>query len=408
MKGLRLRLIPNKLLFQYIALGISLVFCPAGVFADRFVYPIGNRCTVVSDGKKDSSFTLPANHVIVAAVNDSLIVENVAARGRAESDEHPAYFSIPKAFLDSSSGAPPSLTPLGVTGSFLTTGFELSGRRYKPPLDRVNYLNRSYSGDGRSMFAGINYFPLSPDNATMTNFLLRYDLRSATCQSITRSGLMVYSPTPSPDGQWVAYYGVPFESRPELYPGRLSDEKLRGMALCVVRADGGDERILVPHGAYNTSAYTKISWSPDGKTLYFEYRPAPTDPWHAIYRVSLDGTGFAKVSGNHSLAQDPCCSHDGNYLACGVEDYVKSEAGQVTVKGGVALIALQSLDMRLLTDDCGKRPKISPSGTQIIYNALSLQKSGAESLWFVDVKTGKGINLTPDRTLSTDWAFWLE
>lgn len=102
----------------------------------------------------------------------------------------------------------------------------------------------------------------------------------------------------SPDGSRLAYIEM--------------DRELGEARLVVEEVDKGNRAILasLPISKGTVPSSANLSWSPNGKSLVFEFSSDPTD--HAIYLAYADGSGVVKVVDS---AHAPAISADGRCLA---------------------------------------------------------------------------------------------
>jgi dipeptidyl aminopeptidase/acylaminoacyl peptidase len=119
-------------------------------------------------------------------------------------------------------------------------------------------------------------------------------------------------PSFSPDGNWIAYYGVDGE-----------DLWYKNMSLWVVPADGSaPPQNLTEKYDLHTSSWTINDlgqpeqvppiWSRDGKTIYF---PAVCHGSSVLYSISIDGVEFQPVIGEGGVAGSFSFDRDQHFLA---------------------------------------------------------------------------------------------
>jgi hypothetical protein len=103
----------------------------------------------------------------------------------------------------------------------------------------------------------------------------------------------------SPDGSRIAYLcSRPFDGIP---PG-LNDE------ICVINADGSNERILTKHPAAELGAV----WSPDGTKIAFTTNRTGKQE---VYVMNADGSNQVNLSNNPAGGSNPTWSPDGTKIA---------------------------------------------------------------------------------------------
>ena len=120
---------------------------------------------------------------------------------------------------------------------------------------------------------------------------------------LTTNGFYDAMPTFSPDGSRVAYLcSRPFNGTP---PGR-NDE------ICVMNADGSNERILAAHPAADLSP----AWSPDGtKITFVSNRNGNGTGNDQIYSVNADGSNLLNLSNSSTFDFTPTWSPDNSKIA---------------------------------------------------------------------------------------------
>jgi Tol biopolymer transport system component len=150
-------------------------------------------------------------------------------------------------------------------------------------------------------------------------WLLPVDPRTGLATGSERrlSPLLGDAPAISPDGRFVAF--------------ARDDSTGVGQSLLVVPVGGGKERTLV---AGMPSSIRAISWTPDGKSIYFGVNvPVPCVPewsclplgddrqrWGSIRRVAVEGNGNATVVVARARSVFPGLSPDGSTIVYGAVD----------------------------------------------------------------------------------------
>ena len=148
------------------------------------------------------------------------------------------------------------------------------------------------SPDGSAI--AVNAGPPGAGNAERGTWLIPAPLGGPPRLLVRRSGGLRWSA----DGQRIAF---------------MRPDAASGDAILVARADGGDERLLVP-AAPGIHAH-EPAWSADGAFIYFNRGPmnnnqAPTEIW----RVPSKGGEAERVVATQGIAQSPLPTPDGRAL----------------------------------------------------------------------------------------------
>jgi Tol biopolymer transport system component len=175
----------------------------------------------------------------------------------------------------------------------------------------------------------------------------------------------------SPDGQRIAF---------------MRPDPASGDAVLVARADGGEERVLVP-AAPGIHAH-EPAWSADGAYVYFDRGPmnnnqAPTEIW----RVRSDGGAPEPLFSTQGIAQSPLLTPDGRALV-----YAGDQAG------GALNLWLRPLGggrERRLTRGVGDYlvPRLSRDGRRLVCEAR-ISNGSLRSLDLRQPALGMGADLT--------------
>ena len=178
---------------------------------------------------------------------------------------------------------------------------EVRGRRARSEPDGGSGLevqsNATIGGpeispDGSAI--AVNAGPPGAGNAERGTWLIPAPLGGPPRLLVRRSGGLRWSA----DGQRIAF---------------MRPDPASGDAILVARADGGDERLLVP-AAPGIHAH-EPAWSADGAFIYFDRGPmsnnqAPTEIW----RVPSKGGEAERVVATQGIAQSPLPMPDGRAL----------------------------------------------------------------------------------------------
>ncbi len=177
----------------------------------------------------------------------------------------------------------------------------------------------SYPGAGRSLHRPV----WSPDGAWLAfrGWRSLYTVHTEFFVPVNL-GFTNTDPAWSPDGEWIAFVHLEpdLEQPGTIYVARPNGSKARE----VFRFDSQD---VVYPDALN------LSWSPDGLSLRFSFRPGDSDrdKIYGLYQVGIDGSDLQKVSDVPSRAKI-VWSPDGSKVAIshiGVSKYPKYEHGEV-------------------------------------------------------------------------------
>jgi Tol biopolymer transport system component len=126
-------------------------------------------------------------------------------------------------------------------------------------------------------------------------------------------------------------------------------ETAAGTQIFTVRPDGNDVR-QITHVAGDA---IRVDWSPDGRGIAFEI-DTPDAPYVAL--MNADGSGLTTLPGIGLFNGDPSFTPDGRWL---VYSFSNEE------HGGVASMKLDGSHQRLLINDDGSDPNVSPDGRTI-------------------------------------------
>lgn len=163
-------------------------------------------------------------------------------------------------------------------------------------------------------------------------------------------------PRPSPDGTKILFYTAA--------PGATVTD-IDTNNLWVMDADGSNQRLVLPRGAYGWTRQGHVEWSPDGRQLVMAAGGAMTTD---LYVTDADGTNPRKVTdrGPH-MAIDPSWTPDGRsllFIGCPQESptcwWWEYEVYRVDIATGV--------EQRLTNDGFADfDPYMSPDGTQVVW-----------------------------------------
>lgn len=149
-----------------------------------------------------------------------------------------------------------------------------------------NHSDLVWSPDGHELYFTANRSADSdrPENWQESD-IYAVDVESRQIRRLTERHGPDGSPTPSPDGELIAYTGI--ESHQDTY---------RNQKIYVMNRDGSGSRII--SGDYDRQA-GNLRWSPDGAGLYFNVR---RDGYANPHYVALDGGVRAVTEGKHLLS----------------------------------------------------------------------------------------------------------
>lgn len=125
-------------------------------------------------------------------------------------------------------------------------------------------------------------------------------------------GRFDYSPSWSPDGRTIAFLR---RAPPPGYPALAQ----RDTFLCVVPAEGGQERCLIrlAENVFFRANFSHLSWAKDSRSLF---APMADNEHRGIYRVSIETGEAIRVTPGNAFVLAPALSPDGRALA-----YVRRE-----------------------------------------------------------------------------------
>ncbi len=165
----------------------------------------------------------------------------------------------------------------------------------------------------------------------MRNFLLTLLLGSSFLFLSAQSTLtpemiadIVYirEPVLSPDGQTIAY-------SKRIPQGETDKPGQAFFEIHTLGVDGSGARAYItqPRSAYD------LSWSPNGKFIYFRTRRKTHDLFTQVYRIPVDGGEAEMVTGHETTVQDYALSPNGQYLAYTARD-PKTREEKLAVSNG--------------------------------------------------------------------------
>jgi len=225
--------------------------------SESLLFQEGARCRVVTNGRDEFSFVVPENLILLGLDRNDAVFLDKSVLDSPEA--HVSSASLP--WLKSCS------VRVGDESTRVLTEYSRARASVSSaPLpgrapDRFSLPILDPTGKSRMRFARhvpIESLKIVPDRRMAISLLrytrpvatgaywdgivqeiLRYDVDSGSFHQITEDGQLAFSPTPSPDGQWIAYYTIPQASNPE----KLTDydpvaRPVEGAALAVVRPDG--------------------------------------------------------------------------------------------------------------------------------------------------------------------------
>jgi len=151
-------------------------------------------------------------------------------------------------------------------------------------LGYEGYTGAEWLADGQSLVClGPRKADEHPDRALFRS-LYRLDVVTGAAQVLLEDAGSNYgSPTPSPDGKWIAFTLTP--------GGRFSFEQAM---VAVVPVGGGEVRQLTPK---LDRAAAGLKWSPDSRSVYFT---AASNGGFPLYRVPAAGGEVEKLTGSES------------------------------------------------------------------------------------------------------------
>jgi Tol biopolymer transport system component len=143
-------------------------------------------------------------------------------------------------------------------------------------------------------------------------------------------------------------------SAPATFPGRngliaFHSQTANGTQIFTVRPNGGDLR-QITHVAGDA---IRPDWSPDGRRIAFEIDTADTAQ---VALMNADGSDLVTLPGIGLFNGDPSFTPDGTRL---VYSFFNEE------HGGVASMDLDGSDQRLIIDNDGEDPNVSPDARTI-------------------------------------------
>ena len=159
-------------------------------------------------------------------------------------------------------------------------------------------------------------------------------------------------PSWSPDGEWIAY----------------SADSNGETSIRVIRAVGGDDRVIHVEGAEGTFAIFSAQISPDGTRVLFD---RGTDAGFDVFVMDVDGTDVHRLTTTGD-DYDPSWSPDGSEIAFSREDDSKADA-DTTVTSDIFVMDADGENVRRLTRGGPKNtyhnPVWSPDGSKIAFMA---------------------------------------
>jgi eukaryotic-like serine/threonine-protein kinase len=221
----------------------------------------------------------------------------------------------------------------------------------------------SPDGSAIAVYAGVSH----ASNEERGTWLIPAPLGGPPRLLVRRAGGLRWSP----DGQRVAF---------------MRPDPASGDAVIVARADGADERVLVP-AAPGIHAH-EPAWSADGGFVYFDRGPmnnnqAPTEIW----RVRSDGGAPEPLFSTQGVAQSPLLTPDGSALV-----YAGDQAGGAL---NLWLRPLRGGPERRLTRGVGDYlvPRLSRDGRRLVCEARTSNGS-LRSLDLRQPAVGMGAEVT--------------
>lgn len=248
--------------------------------------------------------------------------------------------------LDSENRVPafawsPDGQQLALTGGVAGGDIYLTDASGKTPEFLINpgagyLMDIAWSHDGKQLLTWS-----VGDNSVV--YLMNADGTDMTRKALGKRGQLFAAPQFAPDDKSIVFFGA--ESSAGLFQMTLRNSQLRmisdlaqgdhsfawspdGSRLAYIEIDRdlGEVRLIteetasgrkavitslpIPQGTFPNSA--DLSWTPDGKSLVFEFRRDVPDPDNAIYLAHADGSGLVELV---RAAHAPAISADGKCLA---------------------------------------------------------------------------------------------
>jgi hypothetical protein len=220
-------------------------------------------------------------------------------------------------YLTNPHGTPPQpILPNGELGYLMDLGWSRDGKQFitwSTQNNRVLYLLNADGTEivekrlGNAQILGTPQF--WPDGSSVvfygadTNSVGLFEMTLADSQvrlinpMVEHAGSFAFSP----DGSQLAY----MEYDRDLGEARLVLEELTSHEIAYLGS------LSIPKGFGSSVPETaNLSWSPDGKSLVFDFGRSPT--YRAVYLAKIDGTEFFKVADS---AYAPAISDDGKCIA---------------------------------------------------------------------------------------------
>jgi len=202
-------------------------------------------------------------------------------------------------------------------------------------FNEVSDWSPSWSPDGQWIAF------LSSEDGRFEIYKMRLDGSEVT--RLTFNHADDWSPAWSPDGQWIAFESDQDADFPEIYK---------------MRADGSEVTRLT----FNEGSDLDPSWSPDGAWIAFaSYR----DSWKAeIYKMRADGSEVTRLTFNEAYDFYPSWSPDGQWIA-----FTSNRDG--TYKYDIYKMRPDGSEATRLTwDETVHNPSWSPDGQWIAFEAF--------------------------------------
>jgi len=205
-------------------------------------------------------------------------------------------------------------------------------------------------------------------------------------RALTRRGYMNTAPAISPDGKQIAYFVQNADEHPAIH---------------LMNIDGSDDRKLLDN---MTTSAQSISWSPDGKGIYYTRieRVRNVNLYNDIYFYDLQRRREMRLTRN-LRARDASPSPDGSRLV-----FVTNRLG----KTRLATLSLpqqrtaRAQEINWLTEESGTQyetPRFSPDGQKIAVGVR--QADGYKDIWLLDSQGNKLDELMHDRAIDSG-AVW--